>query len=102
MSELSNNDNGYNEWLDKLEKLTDTEVAYELHDRIMNHGNLDKESKEIFDLSFNYCMKLIEQHKPLESNLLKIYLEDVHHKNVSRIDTLVLFALLGTCGINFN
>ncbi|WQJ53586.1 MAG: hypothetical protein [Wendovervirus sonii] len=101
MSELSNTNSGYNEWLNKLEKLSDTEIAYELHDRIMNHSNLDDESKEIFDLSFQYCMKLIKNEKPLETNLLKIYLEDVHHKNVSRIDTVVLFTLLNVCGINF-
>jgi len=100
-NELSNTDNGFNAWADKLETMTDEEICYEIHDRIMNNSDIDKESLELFDLSFHYCMKLISQNKPLESNLLKIYLQDVHHKDVNQINIFILFALLGTCGITF-
>ena len=91
----------YEKWADRLSKMSDKEVSYEIYQRIINHGNLDKESLDLFKLAYEYCMKLINQGKPLEPNLLKIYLQDIHHKDINQINIINLFALLGLCGINF-
>lgn len=57
--------------------MSDVEVSYEIYNRIMNHSDIDKESLKLFEIAYEYCLKLIKQHKPLEHNLLKIYLRDV-------------------------
>lgn len=102
-NELSGiSDNGYEEWLKKLESMSDIEICYEMHNRVMEKSDIDEESKELFDLAFNYCMKLIIQKKPLESNLLKIYLQDIHHKDINQINMVLLVTLLSLCGINFS
>ena len=47
-------------------------------------------------------MKLINQGKNLEPNLLKIYLQDINGQDISQINLINLFALLALCGINFS
>ena len=86
----------------KLEHMSDKEVSYEIYQRIMNNSDIDKESLELFSDTYNYCMKLINQGKVIEPNLLKIYLQDIKGKDIKKINLINLFALLGICGINFN
>jgi len=38
-------------------------------------GNLDEQSKEQFEVCFDYVMSLYKEGKPLDINQLKIYLE---------------------------
>ena len=91
----------FEQWADKLEKMSDYEVSREIYNRIMNHSDIDKESLELFSLAYEYCLKLISQGKNLEPNLLKIYLQDIKGKNINQIKLTNLFILLGICGINF-
>lgn len=91
----------YEQWANKLEHLSDKEVSYEIYQRIMNHSDLDQESLKLFSLAYEYCMKLINQGKNLEPNLLRIYLQDIKGQDISQINLINLFTLLGLCGINF-
>lgn len=92
----------YEKWADKLSNMSDREASYEIYQQILKNGNLDKESAELLTLSYNYCLKLIDQGKPLEPNLLKIYLKDIKGKDIAQINVINLFALLALCGINFS
>lgn len=67
----------------------------------MNHSDLDQESLKLFSTAYEYCMKLINQGKNLEPNLLRIYLQDIKGQDISQINLINLFTLLGLCGINF-
>lgn len=91
----------FEQWANRLEKMSDREASYEIYQRIMNHSDIDKESLELLSIAYEYCIKLIDQGKPLEINLLKIYLRDIKGKDISEIKVLNLFAMLSLCGINF-
>ena len=91
----------FEQWANNLEHMSDREVSYEIYQRIMNHSDLDKESLKLFSMAYEYCMKLINQGKNLEPNLLKIYLQDIKGQDISQVNLINLFALLGLCGINF-
>ena len=86
----------------KLEHMTDKEISYEIYQRIMNSKEIDQQSLKLFSLAYEYCMKLINQGKNLEPNLLKIYLQDINGQDISQINLINLFALLALCGINFS
>ena len=97
-----NTDKEFNEWADRLEKMDDLSISREVFNRVMAHSDIDDESKNILDLSYNYCFKLIQQGKPLDINLLKIYLEEIKGIEVSRLNMVNIILLLGLCGINFS
>ena len=46
-------------------------------------------------------IKLINQGKNLEPNLLKIYLQDIKGENINEVNIVNLFVLLSMCGIEF-
>ena len=92
----------FEQWANKLERMSDREISYEIYQRIMNSKEIDKESLKLFSLAYEYCMKLINSGKNLEPNLLKIYLQDINGQNISQINMINLFALLAICGINFS
>jgi len=91
----------FEQWANKLEHMSDKEVSYEIYKRIMDHSDIDKESLRLFSEAYEYCMKLINQGKNLEPNLLKIYLQDIKGEDISQVNLINLFSLLGLCGINF-
>lgn len=100
-SESTGDNSEYNAWLDRLSKMDDMSVSRELYDRVVNHSDIDKESIELFKIAYDYAIKLINQGKPLEVNLLKIYLQDIKGKDINQINMINLVALLGICGIEF-
>ena len=104
-----NNDNNestgnpeFEKWANKLEHMSDKEISYEIYQRIMSSNEIDQESLKLFSMAYEYCMKLINQGKNLEPNLLKIYLQDVKGQDITQINLINLFALLAICGINFS
>lgn len=102
ISEISGENNKeFNEWADKLEKMSDMEASRAVFNRIMEVSDIDKASKELLDISYNYAVKLINQGKNLEINLLKIYLQDLKGYDISQIDLGLIILLLGFCGIQF-
>ena len=92
----------FEQWANKLEHMTDKEISYEIYQRIMNSKEIDQQSLKLFSLAYEYCMKLINQGKNLEPNLLKIYLQDINGQDISQINLINLFALLALGGINFS
>ena len=92
----------FEQWANKLEHMTDKEISYEIYQRILNSKEIDQQSLKLFSLAYEYCMKLINQGKNLEPNLLKIYLQDINGQDISQINLINLFALLALCGINFS
>lgn len=92
----------FEQWANKLEHMSDQEVSYEIYQRIMNHSDIDKDSLRLFSEAYEYCMKLINQGKNLEPNLLKIYLQDIKGENINEVNIVNLFILLSMCGIEFS
>ena len=92
----------FEQWANKLEHMSDKEISYEIYQRIMNSKEIDEKSLKLFSLAYEYCMKLINQGKNLEPNLLKIYSQDINVKDISQINLINLFTLLAVCGINFS
>ena len=72
----------FEQWANKLEHMSDQEVSYEIYQRILNHSDIDKDSLRLFSEAYEYCIKLINQGKNLEPNLLKIYLQDIKGENI--------------------
>ena len=97
----SKSDREFNEWSDKLEKMTDMDVSRAVFNRIMEKGDIDRESKEILAESYEYAIKLINQGKNLEPNLLKIYLHDIKGRDTDKLNIALIFLLLSFCGIVF-
>ena len=91
----------FEQWANKLEHMSDKEISYEIYKRIMMSKEISQESLNLFSMAYEYCMKLINQGKNLEPNLLKIYLQDIKGQDISQINLVNLFALLTLCGINF-
>ena len=100
-SESTGDRTEYNAWLNKLEKMDDMSISRVLYNRIVYHSDIDTESIELFKIAYDYSIKLINQGKPLEVNLLKIYLQDVKGKDINQINMVNLITLLGICGIDF-
>ena len=92
----------FEQWANKLERMSDKEVSYEIYQRIMNHSDIDKDSLRLFSEAYEYCIKLINQGKNLEPNLLKIYLQDIKGENINEVNIVNLFILLSMCGIEFS
>lgn len=92
----------FEQWANKLEHMSDQEVSYEIYQRIMNHSDIDKDSLRLFSEAYEYCIKLINQGKNLEPNLLKIYLQDIKGENINEVNIVNLFILLSMCGIEFS
>jgi len=92
----------FEHWANKLEHMSDQEVSYEIYQRIMNHSDIDKDSLRLFSEAYEYCIKLINQGKNLEPNLLKIYLQDIKGEDINEVNIVNLFILLSMCGIEFS
>lgn len=91
----------FNKWADELSKMSDAEVSREIFKRIMLSDDLSKAEKDIFKDAYEYCWKLIDQHKPLQLDLMKIYLEQLKGYELNKVNFVNLFMMLGMCGINF-
>lgn len=91
----------FNKWADKLESMSDLEISQEIYNRIIYNSDLSDDDKKILKDSYEYSRKLISQNKPLESNLLKIYLKDVKGYDLSKINLMQIIVLLTFCGIIF-
>lgn len=102
MNETTGSNKEFNQWADKLSHMSDREASREIYNRIMSHSDINKDALDVFSDAYEYCIKLIDQGKPLETNLLKIYLEEVKGRDINKINVVNLFTLLGICGINFN
>lgn len=92
----------YEKWINKLNNMSDMEVSYEIYQKLLNSKEIDDESRKLFSMAYEYCIKLINQEKNLEPNLLKIYLKDIKGQDISQINLVNLFTMLALCGIKFS
>ncbi len=92
----------FEQWANRLEHMSDKEISNEIYQRIIQSNEIDEESRKLFSMAYEYCMKLINQGKDLEPNLLKIYLQDIKGQDISQINLINLFTMLAMCGINFS
>ena len=92
----------FKEWAMAYMKSQDTCVQRNLiKERILQSDELTSEDKKIFTDVFEYCEKLVSQHKPLETNLLKIYLEDIKGYDIDKINVVRILILVTLCGFKF-
>ena len=95
------NNTEFEEWKKELQTLNFEEYAVYMKDKILQ-DNIDDLSKNYFQDCFDYVLKLYKSGKPLELNLLKIYLEQIkNYKNIKMDDFIRTIILLGFCGFNF-
>lgn len=91
----------FEKWKQELQNLSFEEFAVQMKDKILT-DNSDELSKQYFQDCFDYVFKLYKTGKPLEVNLLKIYLEQVkNYKNLKMIEFIRTIILLSFCGFNF-
>ena len=93
-------DKDFEEWQQRLYKMDFDTFVFEMKDKVLN-SNMDKESKQQFSDCFDYVYKLYKNNKPLEPNLLKIYLEQIKgYKNISVEGFIRILVLLDFCGFH--
>lgn len=91
----------FEKWADALSHMDDLSVSRELFNRIMNHSDLNDDDKALLSDAYQYCQKLLKYGKPLEPDLLRIYLQDLKGYEISQINMVNLIIMLGCCGIVF-
>lgn len=88
-------------WIESLKSLSFEDRATAIKDQVVKHWQYDYKSKRFFEDCFNYFMKQYKINKPVEMDLLKIYLvnlcgwkeEDLTIEGFLR--TLVILELCG-------
>lgn len=95
-------DPGFLKWKDELLNtgLTDAEISLKIREKILESGGLDsRHDKEFFVDVYDYVKKLIDQHKPLEINLLRIYLEEIKGYDLTESSIIGALMLCAACGL---
>lgn len=92
----------YKEWIGAVMKAQDgVEQRKIVRDQLLKSDELSDEDKRLFTEVFDYCEKNIRQNKPFDSNLLKIYLQDIKGYDIERINIIRILVLMGLCGFSF-
>lgn len=93
----------FEEWIKTTQDLSgDFEQYAQLMKQTILRGNLDEQSKEQFEVCFQYVMSLYKEGKPLDINQLKIYLEQIKgYKNIKMTEVINIMLLLSFCGFSF-
>lgn len=95
-------DKEFEEWKQNLQKLNFDEYVMQMKERILSDKTIDELSQRYFNDCFDYVYKLYKSNKPLELNLLKIYLEQVKdYKNIKMDEFIRTIILLSFCGFSF-
>ena len=92
----------YEQWSERLSKLSDDEISIEIKNKILERANIDEKSKRVFNDCYDYFKKNIKAEKPVDIELLKIYLTDIKGYDVKKINIYQILLLLSFCGININ
>lgn len=94
----------FEEWIKLAQELSaDFEQYAQLMKQTILKGNLDEQSKEQFEVCFDYVMSLYKDGKPLDINQLKIYLEQIKgYKNIKMTEVINIMLLLSFCGFSFD
>lgn len=96
------NDKEFKAWCESLENsnLTDKEISLAIRDKVLESPQLDKQSKAIFKDTYNYILKILEQNKPFEIKLLRIYLEDICGYKLEKYSIISTLLLCSMCGLS--
>jgi len=94
-------DREFEAWADSLSKMSDEEASRTILEHVIATSDLASDDKVLLRDAYDYCMKLIHQGKPLEIDLLKIYLGQIKDYKVNDVNLYNLIILLGCCGIYF-
>lgn len=98
---MSDTHETYTEWLDRISAAPFEERAEAIRDKMIESDELDKESIQCFIDSFDYFMKLYKQGKDLDTNVYKIYMQDVKgYKSFSGLQFIRILTMLCFCGFN--
>jgi hypothetical protein len=92
----------YEQWSERISKLSDEEISIEIKNKILERANIDEKSKQVFNDCYEYFKKNIKAGKNIDIDLLKIYLTDIKGYDVKQINIYQILLLLSFCGININ
>ena len=93
---------GFKEWQQSLESMNFEDRAIAIKEKIIKGLSEFPEAQEQFQVCFDYVMEVYKEGKPLEMNLLKIYLESVKcYKNIKMTEVFNIMLLLSYCGFDF-
>lgn len=93
---------GFKEWQQSLESMEFEDRAIAIKEKIIEGLSEYPEAQEQFQVCFDYVMQVYKEDKPLEMNLLKIYLESVKgYKNIKMTEVFNIMLLLSYCGFDF-
>jgi hypothetical protein len=89
-------------WKESLKNMSFEDYAITIKNKILE-DNLNTESKQYFCDCFDYVFNCYKKNKPLELNLIKIYLEDIKgYKNIKMEEFIRTLLLLNLCGFSFD
>lgn len=98
-------DEGFQNWKNELLNgdLTPDEISLKIRDKILESPQLSTpEQKQFYIDVYDYVKKLIDRGKPLEINLLRIYLEEVKGYDLTVHSIIATLILVSACGIQLN
>lgn len=75
--EESQQDKEIEKWIERLKELSFEDKAIAIKDQIVKEWQYDYKSKRFFIDCFNYFLKQYKINKPIEMDLLKIYLTNL-------------------------
>ena len=101
-SGFNSSDNEFKAWCESITNsgLTDKEISLKIRDKVLESPELDKQSKAIFKDTYDYIAKIIEQNKPFEINLLRIYLEEICGYDLKKYSIITTLILCNMCGLS--
>lgn len=60
--------------------------------------DLDQKSKKLFEDCYDYFLQKMKEGKNVDSDLLKIYLQDIKGYDIQQINIYQIMLLLSFCG----
>ena len=97
------NQEGFEEWQKSLQSMNFEDRAVAIKEKIVEGLAEYPEAQEQFQICFDYVRQVYKEGKPLEMNLLKIYLEQITgYKNIKMTEVINIMLLLSFCGFSFD
>ena len=73
-----------------------------IRDRILLSNEFSEADRQLFNTVYDYVEKVYSQGKPLEPNLLKIYLHDLKGYDIDNVSIVRILCLVSLCGFSFD
>ena len=89
----------FQNWSKEIQQMDFDGYSKAIRDIIIEKGDIDQKSKQYFYDCYDYVFKLYKQNKPLETNLLYIYLTKIKgYKTLNIQEFTIVILLLSLCG----